>query len=589
MPTELIAGPAVALVPDLAAQLLRAGSDVVVVREPDGPGPHLLRHRVERTRPGPAGRLTCLTADPDTDRLLVSGDRLWWLDDPGGGAPTRRARRAARLLDRLAASAGARLRHITHVLPHPADTGATDDPLGALARRHRVPLRRVRVPTVLAGAPDPGGAGPDAALALLTAVDGRLRRAGWTDPWPVPAVDWPGDVPLAGAEAVAARLVAMAAAGGDTVAPEVTLPGDELWELLAGAAGGQVDDAPEPVNALVQGRLTRPVTAVTATGTGAPGRDRVARALRASVHAIRERDRDRRRAALAVASRLRTTELARPDGGALTVLRHDPKSATAGDRPPLVVVNALGQPVDCWFPLLAELAPYRPVLLWQARATRPDGRPVLFDEQVADVLAVLGRTGSPRCHLLGWCTGVKVAFAARAAEPGRVASMVALNASVKTSDTDEEDDVGYERNLASLARTVRSRPAWAARLSAMFAPDAAGDEAPTDAGAALAAPGPALRRLLAAPFAEVESMLAYCAQMLDFWRRPVWPDDVPDLPVLAVDAQHDQVVSTVRARRVLADLPDLTRIEIAGAGHQSLVDDAPVIAEHIEEFVISHD
>lgn len=597
MPTDLIAGPAMALAPDLAAQLVRAGCDVVVVTQPGGPGPHLVRHRVERARPGPAGRLTCLTADPDTDRLPVSGDRLWWLDDPGGRAPTRRARQATRLLERLDASAGSRLGHITHVLPRPAGAGAADDPLRALARRHAVPLRRVRVPAVLSGAPDPDGTGPDAALALLAAVASRLRRAGWTGPWPVPAVDWPGAVPLAGAEAVAARLVAVATAGGDgpddeqVVAPEVVLPGSELWELLAEAAGGHVDPAaPEPVNALVRGRFPGPGTPpVAAAGTGAPGTARTRRALRATVGAIRERERDRRRATLAIASRLRTTELTRPDGGVLTVLRHDPTSATACGRPPLVVVNALGQPVDCWFPLLTELAPYRPVLLWQARATRPDGRPVLFDEQVTDVLAVLERTGSPRCHLLGWCTGVKVCFAARAAEPGPVASIVSLNASVKTRDVAEEDDVGYERNLASLARTVQTRPAWAERLSAMFAPDAAADEAPADAGAALLAPGPALRRLLAAPFAEVEPMLAYCAQMLDFWRRPVWPGDVPDLPVLAVSAQHDQVVSSVRARRVLADLPHLTSVEIAGAGHQSLVDDAPVIAEHIEEFVISHD
>ena len=596
MPTELIAGPALALAPDLAAQLVRSGSDVVVVTQPGDPGPHLVRHRAERARPGRAGRLTCLTADPDTDRLPAWADRLWWLDDPGGRSPIRRNRRATRLLARLDASTGSRLRHITHVLPHAPGAGAADDPLRALARRHGVPLRRVRVPAVLSGAPDPGGTGLDTVLALLTEVEGRLRRAGWTGPWPVPTVDWPGDVRLAGAEAVAARLVTLAAADGtapdgeEAVPPEVVLPGGKLWELLAEAVGGHVDPAaPEPVDALVRGRFPRPGTPVATAATGAPDTTGTQRALRASVHAIRERERDRRRAALAIASRLRTTELTRPDGGVLTVLRHEPASASACGRPPLVVVNALGQPVDCWFPLLAELAPYRPVLLWQARATRPDGRPVLFDEQVADLRSVLEWTGSRRCHLLGWCTGVKVSFAAWADGPGPVASIVSLNASVKTSDTAEEDDVGYERNLASLARTVQTRPAWAARLSSMFAPDAADDETPADAGAALLTTGPALRRLLAAPFAEVGPMVTYCAQMLDFWRRPVWPGDVPDLPVLAVSAQHDQVVSNERARRVLADLPHLTSVEIAGGGHQSLVDDAPVIAEHIEEFVISHD
>lgn len=594
MSTELIAGPATALAPDLAAQLVRAGSDVVMVTGPAGPGPHLIRHRVEGTRPAQADRLTHLVAE-DTDQLSISGDRLWWLDDPRTGSPTRRARQATRLLERLESSTGSRLRHITQVLPHAAEAGATDAPLRALAHRHAVPLRRVRIPAVLSDAPDPGGIGLDAALALLITVEGRLRRAGWTAQWPVPTVDWPGDVPLAEAAAVAARLVTMMAAeesapdGEETVAPEVLLPGSELWALLAEAAGGRVDEnAPDPVSALIRGRFTGPDTSVTAATSGAFVTPQIRHALRASAHAIRERERNRRRAALAVASRLRTTELRMPDGGVLTLLRHDPATETACGRPPLVVVNALGQPVDCWFPLITELAPYRPVLLWQARGIRPDGHPVLFDEQIADVLAVLEQTGSPRCHLLGWCTGVKVSFAAWAAAPGRVASIVSLNASVKTSDTADEDDVGYERNLASLAQAVRARPAWTARLSSMFAIGAA-DEAPTDPGAALLAPGPALRRLLAAPFAGVEPLQTYCAQMLDFWRRPVWPGDVPDLPVLAVSAQYDQVVSNARARRVLADLPDLISVEIAGAGHQSLVDDAPVIAEHIEEFLISHD
>ena len=267
-------------------------------------------------------------------------------------------------------------------------------------------------------------------------------------------------------------------------------------------------------------------------------------------------------------------------------------NAVGRGEPPLVAVNAIGQGIAIWLPLLERLSRERRVIIWEMRQADPDGRPVTFAEHCQDLHTVLQREGADTCDLLGWCTGAKLAARYCRTHPGAVRSMVFLSGSFKHPGRAPEFDTAYERNLEAMLKAVVRQPSLAERLRVVFAaaPSAGtGDDQPDGGASALRALTelpPALQPEVRRPFRDAHTLALYARQHLEFWSHDetATGSDVR-VPVLGIAGEYDEVVSPSGFRAALSRFPLARYTEIAGATHHCFYERPDLVADLIEDFL----
>lgn len=225
--------------------------------------------------------------------------------------------------------------------------------------------------------------------------------------------------------------------------------------------------------------------------------------------------------------------------------------------PPLVLLNALGQGLPPWTPLVERLLPRR-VLLWEMETAASH----TFDRHARDLEAVAAHEALGARHLVGWCTGPKVALAHYRRRPEAVLSMVFLSPSFKHASRPEAFDTPYERDLEVLCRAVDRRPETAPRLRQLVGTGAW------------------------KPFSTDAGLVAYAREHLDFWRRDPFEGagDVR-VPTLFVGAERDEIVSPAGVQLAAERFPGARYVELAGATHFALNERPDVVAELVEDFV----
>ncbi|MFD8376175.1 alpha/beta fold hydrolase [Streptomyces sp. NPDC059688] len=285
-----------------------------------------------------------------------------------------------------------------------------------------------------------------------------------------------------------------------------------------------------------------------------------------------------------VSLRRRTVEVA---GRPLAVYE-----AGDGDGPPLVVLNALGQGPGFLTRLCARLAPHHRVFTWQVRGTERDDPPWRAGDQLDDLEAVLDAAGADRAHLLGWCTGAKIATAFQRRRPDAVASLVFLNATFRQNGRWDGLDTKYEADLAAVCRALDRSPAKATRMLGLLAPGAAGGKGSPgarDAGV-LGVLSRALTDEVRRPFRDAEVLVRYARQLVDLWRLDSAAQAARvTAPVLFVCSEFDGISSPARAREAARCFPRARYAELAVAGHYAPHDRPALVAELITEFVRAPD
>ncbi|MEU7423494.1 alpha/beta fold hydrolase [Streptomyces sp. NPDC040750] len=266
--------------------------------------------------------------------------------------------------------------------------------------------------------------------------------------------------------------------------------------------------------------------------------------------------------------------------------------AGAGDGPPLVVLNALGQGPGFLSRLCARLAPHHRVVTWQVRGTERDEPPWRTEDQLDDVEAVLDAAGAGRAHLIGWCTGAKIATAFQRRRPDAVASLVFLNATFRQNGRWDGMDTKYEADLAAVCRALDRGPHKAARMLGLLAPGAAGGKGnpgSLDAGV-LGVLSRALTDEVRRPFRDAEVLVRYARQLVDLWRLDS-AAQAPrvTVPALFVCSEFDGISSPARAREAARCFPHARYAELAVAGHYAPHDRPALVAELITEFVRAPD
>jgi pimeloyl-ACP methyl ester carboxylesterase len=267
-------------------------------------------------------------------------------------------------------------------------------------------------------------------------------------------------------------------------------------------------------------------------------------------------------------------------------------AATGRGDPPVVAVNAIGQTLAAWLPLIERLARRRRVIVWEMRETDGAGRPISFAEHCDDLHAILAQEAARPCHLLGWCTGAKLAARYARTHPNAVASMVFLSGSFKHPGRRPELDTAYERNLEAMLQAIVQQPWLAERLRVVLAQAAFGeadlDRMGGDALALRALTGvPAgLAREVRAPFRDAATLAVYARQHLELWSHDeTSPAAAVEVPALGLAGEHDGIVSPAGLRATVTRFP-VSRFEvIAGATHYCFHERPDAVAAWIEEWI----
>ncbi|HEX8110184.1 MAG TPA: alpha/beta hydrolase, partial [Kofleriaceae bacterium] len=270
-------------------------------------------------------------------------------------------------------------------------------------------------------------------------------------------------------------------------------------------------------------------------------------------------------------------------------------AAIGRGEPAVVILNAFGQTVAPWLPLIERLSRHRRVLLWEPREAGAGGTPVTFVEHCEDLAAILAQERARPCHLVGWCTGAKLAARYCRMDPGAVASQVMLGGSFKHAGRAPELDTPYERNLEAVLQAVAHEPALAERLRRVLVRTADGEvdldrlDGHALAHHAVTRVPDGLKQEIRQPFRDAASLRVYARQHLDFWSfdETASAPHTP-VPTLGVTGQHDQIVSPAGFRAAVERFPVSRFHAVAATTHHCFHERPDAVAELIESWIGLH-
>jgi pimeloyl-ACP methyl ester carboxylesterase len=267
-------------------------------------------------------------------------------------------------------------------------------------------------------------------------------------------------------------------------------------------------------------------------------------------------------------------------------------SAGTGEQT-IIILNAIGQGLEYWYPLLHELIEDYRVVIWEPRGTVFPPPPFGLEEQVNDVEAIVQEEAIENCHLIGWCTGPKVAIDFYLRHPDLVQSMAFLNGTFKCVGSPEELDSPYEHNLESLCRLLVRKPAMAdsvmktlmARVEQGEVELLEGADAEQMSVSVLSRANPSLGSYLLAPFKTNATTVNYAHQLVDFWAQDARPKaSAVRVPVLLVATEYDQVATPQASEQAAALFPNSQCVLVRGATHYCLYDRPQFVANLLRNF-----
>jgi len=267
--------------------------------------------------------------------------------------------------------------------------------------------------------------------------------------------------------------------------------------------------------------------------------------------------------------------------------------AGGSGAPAVVLLNAVGQGLYYWHGLIERLMRRRRVITWEPRGLDNAPRPFRLGDHVDDLEAILKEEGVDTCHLVGWCTGPKVAVEFHLRHPEVAASLVFLNCSFKHPGSPPELDTAYERNLESLCRVLDRRPETAGSMMKALRSqviDADPERLDETDAARLAADMLSmmslnLREHVLSPFRTEETLSNYSRQLLDFMAYDATAGARRvRAPVLLVSSEYDKVASPDMSSMAAEHFPAARHVQVRGASHYCLYDRPELLADLIETF-----
>lgn len=264
----------------------------------------------------------------------------------------------------------------------------------------------------------------------------------------------------------------------------------------------------------------------------------------------------------------------------------------------IVILNALGHGLHYWQRLIDYLLPRCRIIVWELRGTIGGSRPFRIADQLEDLENILDQEKINVCHLLGWCTGPKIALEFYHRHPAAVSSMVFLNSTFNVSGGSPELKTVYERDFEPLCQIVSDRPQTAPSVMQSLRSSISGDEfdSPEEldsqelAACVLAMTNIHLKSHVLAPFRDEATTVNYSRQILDFlsYDASVNAGNV-HAPILLVASENDRIASPAGARAMAPLFPKARFVEVRGATHYCLYDRPELIGRLIQAFLENPD
>ncbi|NUW60704.1 alpha/beta hydrolase [Cronobacter muytjensii] len=244
---------------------------------------------------------------------------------------------------------------------------------------------------------------------------------------------------------------------------------------------------------------------------------------------------------------------------------------------PLVVIGALGIPLQAWQRLVAEPQGWRLVLPELPCGTLLEGgmRSEADVHEYADILTeqLAALTLPARPWLLGWCNGGRIALELARRLRERVEGLFLLCPTLRDASA-PQDGSAYENKLQQLFSLVLGNPKMAPSVAVMAskllaAPDTSRLHGADYLSALRGLPRRSMAGALSVPMQDAGALLNYArrtakdeafARGRDYHHLP--------MPVYLIQGADDPVVSNTQARRWLRErLTTFDTFQITGAGH----------------------
>ena len=246
----------------------------------------------------------------------------------------------------------------------------------------------------------------------------------------------------------------------------------------------------------------------------------------------------------------------------------------------VLLINALGMPVDFWVPLARRLQGFK-LLTWESRWE--SGVDAEFDQEkcgieyhVHDLLSVLDANGTDAVHVVAWCNGAQVALRFAAEYPQRVRSLIFLNGTFNLPP--DVPRTNFETNVRYLMPRIAGNTSYAALYHRMIAESRAQPDAnAAQTGSEVSQPfglicrDSSILHLVSAPFATPDRLYRYACMITRTYDEH--SDALAEqlkVPTLLISCGNDQV-SHPEASRVMAARIKGARLAVIEQGdHHSL-------------------
>jgi pimeloyl-ACP methyl ester carboxylesterase len=256
----------------------------------------------------------------------------------------------------------------------------------------------------------------------------------------------------------------------------------------------------------------------------------------------------------------------------------------------ILLLNALGQPLDPWHRLVDVLIRRNRVILWTTRGLAPESQPLRLSDHVDDIDAILHEEQISSCHLAGWCTGPQAAVEFYVRRPSAVLDMVFLSCAFKVADHPELE-TAYGNNLEALCRVMVNNPKTTSYVRNSLAVPLSSDINLEDkdtknlADQVLLLANMKLRNCVLVPFQTETSTFNYARQILDLATYPTLEHaGRVEVPVLLIGCECDQVAAAAKSSTVAPMFPISHHVEFPGATHYSLYDRPKLVADMMHAF-----
>jgi pimeloyl-ACP methyl ester carboxylesterase len=256
----------------------------------------------------------------------------------------------------------------------------------------------------------------------------------------------------------------------------------------------------------------------------------------------------------------------------------------------IVVLNALGQPIDYWYRLIDVLIKSYHIIIWETRWLTSGSEFLRLSDQIDDIETIVRQEKIESCHLVGWCTGPQTAIEFYLRQPDPILDMVFLSCGFGITDHPELE-TPYSRYMETLCRAMIENPVITSTIQrSLSVPLASGarlgdSDAKARAVQVLSLTNIHLRNSVLAPFRTDTSTFNYAQQLIDLASyRTLDHAARVHVPVLIIGCEYDQVAAAAKSKVVARLFTTSRHVELPGATHYSFYDRSEQVAGIIKCF-----